>query len=302
MDAKGNEYPAIVEFAPYQRMGRARSKKVDRKCNTHETCEHYLEFVRTMDTEEVLPKLELKSDFDAKHDNQIRSTPLLEFLNDKKGRRRDRDRKTQQEKKRKILAPIKEDVTGKENPRLAKDKQGGKQQQKDDQAGGAKKERPDRSEKEKARRAEREKVRREKRQQQVVERKQGKEQSKQQKAVVEDTVAAAAVPEKDSSAKKTTEEPKKREPKKYSERRKENRSKQAAEKRSGEAEKSRKSQSTADATEMTTAGKADTQSKPVGEEKKKESRRYSERRVRNKDRPAIQIYQPGGSKVRNADE
>lgn len=303
VDAKGNEYPAIVEFAPYQRMGRIRSKKVDRKCDTYETSEHFLEFVRTMDTEEALPKLELKSDFEAKHDNQIRSTPLLEFLNDKKSRKRDRDRKQPQERK-KILAPIKEDVA-KENTRPQKQDKQRPQLREGDGGGMAKRERPERSEKEKARRAERDKMRREKRQQQVVEKKRERDLLKQQKpneaSHKEPKEVAASVPSVSEKTSAQSEDAKKpaRDAKKYSERRQENRAKApATAKRSEEAAAAVKAQGGRDADR-----KSDPE-KPADGEKKKESRRYSERRVRNKDRPAIQIYQPGSSssKVRKGGE
>lgn len=309
VDAKGNEYPAVVEFAPYQRMGRTRSKKVDRKCDTYETAAHFLEFIRTMDNEEALPKLELKSDFDAKHDNQIRSTPLLEFLNDKKGRKRDRDRKQAGEKK-KILAPIKEDATAKENSRAGRDK-ANKSQQSQTKDAPAKKERPERSEKEKARRAERDKMRREKRHQLIVDKKKERELIKQQK--VNGTGNNTETPKSvlgsgentnptvanTSSTKPPAEEKKNasREPRKHGDRRQENRSKQPSTTDPAKAQSSKRQEKP----------EGDGQ-KPAEGDKKKESRRYSERRVRNKDRPAIQIYQPGSSssssttKARKPDE
>lgn len=313
VDAKGNEYPAIVEFAPYQRMGRVRSKKVDRKCNTFETNEHFMEFVRTMDTEEALPKLELKSDFDAKHDNQIRLTPLLEFLNDKKSRKRDRDRKQQQQEKKKILAPIKEDGPAK-NSRQPKERQGKQQatpRPAKEESGTSKRERPERSEKEKARRAERDKMRREKRQQENLEKKKERELLKQQKSSNDAVEAGTGIPDKPgksvshSSNTGTGDEPRKPsrgDSKKFSERRQDNRSKQSS-KRSEDAPASaagkQAAQSAGKAGTAADAGKPD---KPAaGEEKKKESRRYSERRVRNKDRPTIKIYQPG-SRTKPAEE
>lgn len=332
VDAKGNEYPAVVEFAPFQRMGRVRSTKVDRKCSTYDTSEHYLEFVRTMDLEEALPKLELKSDFDAKRDNQIKSTPLLLFLNDKKSRKRDRDRNQQkQQDKKKILAPIREDVGGsaaKEHSKNAAKEKQNRQQRPPKVDGGAgagavKKERPERSEKEKARRAERDKMRREKRQQQIVEKKRDRESQKQPQKTSES--GGGGEQPKDPRPKSSTvekvnrpatvgpsDDQKKppREAKKYSERRQENRSKQGTgasnNKRSGEGTAAGKPQGSAEAKGATGEGKAtaDPQKPVPGEEKKKESRRYSERRdrVRNKDRPAIKIYTPGSSRAKAPEE
>lgn len=318
VDAKGNEYPAIVEFAPYQRMGMSRSKKVDRKCNTFETSEHFLEFVRTMDNEEVLPKLELKSDFETKHDNQIRSTPLLEFLNDKKSRKRDRDRKqNQSEKGKKILAPIREDGQS-----LAKDNARSQKQSRIKTEGSSKletdgkttkKERPERSEKEKARRSERDKMRREKRQQQIVEKKRERETMKLQKP---DGTTVSVTLLKDSAGSDATakasgslapDEPKKRplekrDAKKPNERRPENRSRQSSggsgNKKSDDAPSG---SGRSGATKERGEGKSRSQQSTTGAEEgeKKESRRYS--KLRNKDRPAIQIYQPG-SKVKKGEE
>lgn len=309
VDAKGNEYPAIVEFAPYQRMGRVRSKKVDRKCNTFGTSEHFMEFVRTMDTEEVLPKLELKSDFDAKHDNQIRLTPLLEFLNDKKSRKRDRDRKQQQEKK-KILAPIKEDGPTK-NSRPPKERQGKQQarQPAKEESGPAKRERPERSEKEKARRAERDKMRREKRQQENLEKKKERESVKQQKSTNETGEAGTSDRQAGKSVQATPtntgtgddpKKPSRGESRKFSERRQENRSRQSS-KRAEDAPASAAGKQAQTAAKAGTADTGKPDKPAAGEEKKKESRRYSERRVRNKDRPAIKIYQPG-SRTKPAEE
>lgn len=331
VDAKGNEYPAIVEFAPFQRMGRGRSKKVDRKCNTYETSEHFLNFCRTLDTEEAIPKLELRSDFDVKQENQRKMTPLLEFLNDKKSRRRDRDRKQQQQDKKggatekKILAPIREDGKERRDSKSAVTT-----------AAGAKKERPERSEKEKARRAERDKLRREKRNQLIDEKKKERQLLKQQKENATPTAidnssgeiakvkGSAPTPIAGSSAKGGVATPvegqsnSKRPPKevkKYSERRQEQRAKQGNESKSAEknnnkmkrseaegdstksvvGEREKKTQSALEGAELGAAGETD----KVDGKKKRESRRYSERRIRNKDRPAIKIYQPG--KVRKAD-
>nr|CAG4649254.1 EOG090X04G9 [Scapholeberis mucronata] len=105
LDEKGVEYPAVVEFAPYQRISRypEPGSKED-KCNTIDNDPHYLQFVKRLEQPEefVLPsaetyleQLELRErEFKANgHPKMI--TPLVEFIQQ---RRIDRD-KFREEKK-----------------------------------------------------------------------------------------------------------------------------------------------------------------------------------------------------------
>lgn len=300
MDAKGNEYPAVVEFAPFQRIGKG-SRKLDRKCGTFETSEHFLNFCSSMDAEEALPKLELQNDFDAKQEKQIRMTPLLEFINDKKSRRKDKDRK--QEKKasgdKKILAPIRED-TKEQRGKGAKPEAGEKVPK-------------ERTEKEKARRAERDKLRRDKRNLQNEEKKKERQASKKvPKESVTGLILEATQeslpdqPAKRQDPKKipltnAAEEGTSRRTSKGGERRPENRNKKMSlDSKAGNKENPKRT-NVVDGERKTTDQEhaAGTENKDAPK-KKTESRRYSERRIRNKDRPAIQIYQPG--KVRRPDD
>jgi regulator of nonsense transcripts 3 len=105
VDSKSNEYPAIVEFAPYQRRlasmtadGEKNVKK-DSKCNTIDQDSDYLKFVENFDKpsaaqlptcEAMLEELEQKEkeklggDFSAPKV----MTPLLEFLKKKRDDKR----------------------------------------------------------------------------------------------------------------------------------------------------------------------------------------------------------------------
>lgn len=48
LDGRGIEYPAIVEFAPFQGLPKSKSRKKDNKANTIETEQHYLTFVESL--------------------------------------------------------------------------------------------------------------------------------------------------------------------------------------------------------------------------------------------------------------
>lgn len=48
LDGRGVEYPAIVEFAPFQGLPKSKSRKTDNKANTIETESHYLNFVEAL--------------------------------------------------------------------------------------------------------------------------------------------------------------------------------------------------------------------------------------------------------------
>lgn len=61
LDQKGAEYPAVVEFAPYQRIPRHQEAGAkEDKCNTLDSDQHYLEFLRKLEHPEeiVLPSAE----------------------------------------------------------------------------------------------------------------------------------------------------------------------------------------------------------------------------------------------------
>lgn len=64
VDSKGAEYPAVVEFAPFQGLLKSRSRKKDPKVNSIEEEQHYLSFLEMLKTEEAeIGKGENKFDF-----------------------------------------------------------------------------------------------------------------------------------------------------------------------------------------------------------------------------------------------
>lgn len=56
VDAKGTEYPAVVEFAPFQRLPKKRAgKKKDVKCGSIETDPYYITFLESLQNAESDP-------------------------------------------------------------------------------------------------------------------------------------------------------------------------------------------------------------------------------------------------------
>lgn len=103
VDNKGNEYAAIVEFAPFQGFLKNKSRGSDNKVNTIEQESHYQQFLKKLEEErEAAAKGgEVKLDFtlDSKKE-EITSTPLLQYLASKKEKRREDAKKRTAEKKR----------------------------------------------------------------------------------------------------------------------------------------------------------------------------------------------------------
>lgn len=96
VDGKGNEYPAIVEYAPFQRIPKQRSsRKKDPRIGTIGNDPYYLEFIEVLKAEEIQRKSASKTNkqhfFETSTTGlvtpKVTSTPLLEFL---KARRADK--------------------------------------------------------------------------------------------------------------------------------------------------------------------------------------------------------------------
>ncbi|XP_037531642.1 regulator of nonsense transcripts 3B [Nematolebias whitei] len=104
IDHRGQEYPAIVEFAPFQKIAKKRSKKKDSKCGTITEDPEYKKFLDcyngdeeklTSTTETLLEELEAKSkELEAK-----KTTPLLDFL---KNKQRIREEKKEERRRREL--------------------------------------------------------------------------------------------------------------------------------------------------------------------------------------------------------
>uniref|UniRef100_A0A3B5MDI7 UPF3B regulator of nonsense mediated mRNA decay n=1 Tax=Xiphophorus couchianus TaxID=32473 RepID=A0A3B5MDI7_9TELE len=104
IDNRGQEYPAIVEFAPFQKTAKKRNKKKDSKCGTIAEDPDYKRFLEyyngdgeklTSTPETLLEEIEARSkELEAK-----RTTPLLDFL---KNKQRLREEKKEERRRREL--------------------------------------------------------------------------------------------------------------------------------------------------------------------------------------------------------
>ncbi|CAO1349078.1 unnamed protein product [Diamesa serratosioi] len=100
---RGTEYPAIVEFAPFQGLPKSRGRKKDKNANTIEDEPHYINFLESLKTEEAdgqKPEPKLEYSYQIKDDKKITSTPLLEFIANKYQEKRDQKRKKNDDRKK----------------------------------------------------------------------------------------------------------------------------------------------------------------------------------------------------------
>ncbi|XP_011708076.1 PREDICTED: regulator of nonsense transcripts 3B [Wasmannia auropunctata] len=109
LDSKGVEYPAVVEFAPFQRLPKKRvGKKKDLKCGTIESDSYYISFLENLKNQELDPSVaQSKTEFSYQpSDNTVKkitTTPLLEYLKlRKQEKQRLRDEKREERRRRDI--------------------------------------------------------------------------------------------------------------------------------------------------------------------------------------------------------
>ncbi|XP_068451531.1 regulator of nonsense transcripts 3B [Clinocottus analis] len=104
IDSRGQEYPAIVEFAPFQKTAKKRSKKKDAKCGTIDEDPDYKRFLEVYNgdddklastPETLLEEIEAKS----KELVAKKTTPLLDFL---KNKQRIREEKKEERRRREL--------------------------------------------------------------------------------------------------------------------------------------------------------------------------------------------------------
>ncbi|XP_049442067.1 regulator of nonsense transcripts 3B [Epinephelus fuscoguttatus] len=104
IDSRGQEYPAIVEFAPFQKTAKKRSKKKDAKCGTITEDPDYKKFLEFYNGDEdklastpetLLEEIEAKS----KELVAKKTTPLLDFL---KNKQRIREEKKEERRRREL--------------------------------------------------------------------------------------------------------------------------------------------------------------------------------------------------------
>lgn len=328
VDAKGNEYPGCVEFAPWQYCPSKKPAKKDAKVNTLETEPHYLAFVEKLkaDAEAKPSEGKLEYTYKIKEHQEITTTPLLEFLakkrleknEEKKKKSEDRKKRRDEERQKKkvqvaknIPEAIKEEKADSKPTVEAVDENGimvrvvpsrldRNQRQKiaKEEKREAKKERDkDRIRERKEKRQERREKERDKKNQEKADKSGGQEKKVEEKPVEAASKPAEAAPKSEEKPAETTAvaakpnmpPPQKkregREVKKYSERRKEIRERAEQRRNAAEAEEVEKKP----------------EPEPVKpEQPPQESWTYKEstdsedkaRRIRNKDRPALQIYQP----------
>jgi regulator of nonsense transcripts 3 len=83
-NVKGTEYSAIVEYAPFQGLTKARARKKDKNSGTIESEQHFLNFLEMLkkaeESENQKTDLKVEYSYQIKDDKKITSTPLLEFI------------------------------------------------------------------------------------------------------------------------------------------------------------------------------------------------------------------------------
>ncbi|CAK9811219.1 Regulator of nonsense transcripts 3A [Anthophora quadrimaculata] len=128
VDSKGIEYPAVVEFAPFQRLPKKRvGKKKDLKCGTIESDPYYISFLESLKNQEAesniaQPKTEYSYQPSDNAPKRVTTTPLLEYLKQRKQekqRLRDEKRRRDLERRRTKEDPIISKVL--KNPDLDKE-------------------------------------------------------------------------------------------------------------------------------------------------------------------------------------
>ncbi|XP_018340910.1 PREDICTED: regulator of nonsense transcripts 3B-like isoform X2 [Trachymyrmex septentrionalis] len=109
LDSKGVEYPAVVEFAPFQRLPKKRvGKKKDIKCGTIESDSYYISFLENLKNQEIDSSVaQSKTEYSYQPpDNTVKkitTTPLLEYLKlRKQEKQRLRDEKREERRRRDI--------------------------------------------------------------------------------------------------------------------------------------------------------------------------------------------------------
>ncbi|KAJ8961725.1 hypothetical protein NQ318_021325 [Aromia moschata] len=88
LDGKGHEYPAVVEFASFQKIPKKRGKtRMDPKSGTIETDPLYLDFVESLNKpKEQDEKPEYTLQLTNENKNDV-TTPLLEYIKNKRAQR-----------------------------------------------------------------------------------------------------------------------------------------------------------------------------------------------------------------------
>lgn len=145
VDQKGNEHPAMVEYAPFQKIPkRSGGKKKDARCGTIDEDADYLAFLESL-TKPVtitLPPLEAVLEEIQAHDRELKAnnglikvkTPLLEYIEQRKAEKLRSKEEKKEERRRKELERKKarEEERKKKKEIREHHKEMKKEQQKDD--------------------------------------------------------------------------------------------------------------------------------------------------------------------------
>ena len=89
---RGTEYPAVVEYAPFQGLPKSRARKKDKHVGTIENEQHFLNFldmIKKAEESENKSEPKLEYSYQIKDDKKITSTPLLEYLSAAKEEKRE---------------------------------------------------------------------------------------------------------------------------------------------------------------------------------------------------------------------
>nr|CAH7732909.1 unnamed protein product [Callosobruchus chinensis] len=104
LDNRGHEYPAVVEFAPFQKIPKKRGKaRTDPKCGTIESDPAYTQFIESLNKpkeQDEKPEYSLQLTTDKKNETNV-TTPLLEFIKNKRAQRMKIREIRREERKRK---------------------------------------------------------------------------------------------------------------------------------------------------------------------------------------------------------
>ncbi|XP_061747671.1 regulator of nonsense transcripts 3B [Nerophis ophidion] len=105
IDNRGQEYPAVVEFAPFQKTSKKKSKKKDAKCGTitkDPDYKKFLDFYNGDDEKLTSTPETLLEEIEARTKELVakKTTPLLDFLKNKQNIREEEKRRRELERKR----------------------------------------------------------------------------------------------------------------------------------------------------------------------------------------------------------
>lgn len=297
VDSKGHEYTAVVEFAPFQKVPKKRGKgRVDPKCNTIETDSYFLEFVANLNKpveQNEKPEYSLQLNEHGEDKSKDISTPLLEYIKNRRAqkqkirevRREERERRKKEYEKRKESGkyydekpPPKKGV----NAKTSSKSDSSKTEPNDHQKTSPENKFKDRKLDEKKERKE------------IKPRFPKKEHAEGREYTKREDFHKPNKHYEDPKKEETKQNTKKI--KKYSERREERKleAQKAEQKKLEQANKPNLEDAPKSAIEKEPKpAKNEDKSSDNGEKKQESSSERNERRLRNKDRPTIQLYRPG---------